>query len=71
MRNKWLQAPYRQQPEPHEFITRIESHHGCGCPDKVVTALSWAHADAIAGRCIHGNLYSTQHFPEEGSENGN
>ena len=68
MRDNWLQSPHQNKPKQHEFITRIESYHGCGCPDKVVIALSWAHADEIAGRCMHGNLYSTQHFLEEDLE---
>lgn len=49
----------------YEFTTRVEKYHGCGCPDRIIVAKSWHHADQIAGKCMHGNRYSTQNFPIE------
>lgn len=64
-KGQWLQSPHMTSPVMHEFIVRVEQYHGCGCPDKIVIASTWHHANQIAGKCIHGNRYSTQNFPVE------
>lgn len=63
MEKDWLQSPSQDRQKTHEFIVRVEQYHGCGCPNKVVYAGSWSEADQIAGKCVHGNRYSTQNFP--------
>ncbi len=43
------------------FTTRVER---CDCPPRPIRAKTWHEADELAGRCKHGNKYSTQHLLE-------